>query len=132
MGAELQQRLLAADPFATSLGIAWESGSETDCTVSMVLRPEHLNFADVAHGGVIFSIADCAFSLASNAPGRLAVAVDTHLVIPAASRAGDRLTAHATEMSLGNRLATYRVEVRTEVDVVGLFTGTVYRTSREH
>lgn len=133
MGAELQQRLLAADAYASALGISWVSGSETECVVSMTLGPEHLNFADVAHGGVIFSLADCAFSLASNAPGRLAVAVDTHLVIPAASQAGDVLTARATEVSLGNKLATYRVDVSgPDSQVVGLFTGTVYRTSRTH
>jgi len=133
MGAQLQQKLLAADAYATALGISWVSGSATECVVSMTLGADHLNFADVAHGGVIFSLADCAFSLASNAPGRLAVAVDTHLVIPAASHAGDLLTAHAVEVSLGNKLATYRVEVKGPGgQMVGLFTGTVYRTSRTH
>lgn len=133
MGAELQQRLLAADAFAKSLGIKWVEGSETHCVVAMEVGAQHLNFGDLVHGGVIFSLADCAFSLASNGPGRLAVAVDTHLVIPAASHQGDVLAATAEQVSLGNKLATYRVMVTRDPDtVVGHFTGTVYRTSRTH
>lgn len=133
MSAQLQQKLLAADAFATSLGISWVEGSDTHCVVAMEIGPDHLNFGDLAHGGVIFSLADCAFSLASNGPGRLAVAVDTHLVIPAASHQGDVLTARAEQVSLGNKLATYRVLVAKNDDtVVGHFTGTVYRTSRTH
>ncbi len=76
---------------------------------------------------MVFSLADCAFSLGSNAAGDRAVAIDTHLVLTAASRPGDRLTAVVTEASRGRTLGTYRVEVtRGDDRVIGVFTGTVF------
>ncbi len=132
MSAALQQRLLADDPYAQSLGIRWVDGDDGSCQVEMTIEDNHLNFAGVTHGGVVFSLADCAFSLVSNGPGRLAVAIDTHLVLPAGSTAGAVLRATARQVYLGNRIATYRVEVTSTGEPVGLFTGTVHRTSRPH
>jgi acyl-coenzyme A thioesterase PaaI-like protein len=76
---------------------------------------------------MVFSLADCAFSLASNSAGPAAVAIDTHLVLTAASGPGDRLEARIREVSRGRTLGTYRAEVtRSDGRVVGLFTGTVF------
>jgi acyl-CoA thioesterase len=93
----------------------------------MVVRDDHLNFHDVLHGGALFSLADCAFSLASNAHGDTAMAIDTHLVLTAPAKLGDTLTATAVEMTRGRTLATYRVDVtRGDGRTAGLFTGTVF------
>ncbi len=94
----------------------------------MDLGEEHHNFAEVTHGGALFSLADCAFSLASNVPGGLAVAIDTHLAITSATAAGDTLVATAREITRGRTLATYKVAINRKRDdrVCGLFTGTVY------
>lgn len=95
--------------------------------IALDVTDTHTNFLGVGHGGMVFSLADCAFSLGSNAAGARAVAIDTHLVLTAASRPGDRLTAVVTEASRGRTLGTYRVEVaRGDGRVVGLFTGTVF------
>jgi acyl-CoA thioesterase len=118
--------LLERDRYAALLGISLAEVTEDTVTVTMPLTDDHENFYDVAHGGAVFSVADCAFSLASNAHGDKAVAVDTHLAITAASSAGDTLTATAEEMTRGRTLATYRVTVtRGDDRVCGLFTGTV-------
>ena len=77
----------------------------------------------------LFSVADCAFSLASNAHGDRAVAIDTHLALTAGTTAGDALTAVAEEVTRGRTVATYRVVVsRDDGRVCGLFTGTVHVT----
>ena len=95
--------------------------------MSLLVRPDHVNFLGGTHGGVLFSLADCAFSLASNAHGDTAVAIDTHLAITAGSDVGDTLTATAREMTRGRSLATYRVDVtRGDGRTVALFTGTVF------
>jgi len=121
--------MLGADAYARSLGIGLVSVSDEEITIEMTVGPEHLNFLDVGHGGMVFSLADCAFSLASNSAGERAVAVDTHLVLTAASRSGDRLRATATEASRGRTLGTYRVDVtRDDGRTVALFTGTVHIT----
>jgi acyl-CoA thioesterase len=79
---------------------------------------------------MVFSLADCAFSLASNSAGHPAVAIDTHLVLTAPTTPGDLLEARVREVSRGRTLGTYRAEVtRGDGRTVGLFTGTVYINS---
>ena len=125
--AERIAGLFAADRYATSLGITLVGTDPV--VVQMELTPEHENFYDVTHGGALFSIADCAFSLASNAHGDRAVAIDTHLALTARTKRGDILTAEAEEIARGRTLATYRVVVRrSDGRTCGLFTGTVHVT----
>ena len=120
--------LLADDHYAASLGIQLDGVTDDTITVSMAIEERHHNFAGSTHGGVLFSLADCAFSLASNVPGGLAVAVDAHIAITAATKVGDTLVATAEEVKRGRTLATYRVTVERASDgrVCGAFTGTVY------
>ncbi len=116
-----------SDPYAASQGFRLTEVTETEITVSLIVRDDQINFHGGTHGGVLFSLADCAFSLASNAHGDPAVAIDTHLAITSPSGAGDELTATAREMTRGRSLATYRVDVtRGDGRIVGLFTGTVF------
>jgi len=123
------EEMLGADAYARSLGIGLVSVSDEEISIEMTVGPGHLNFLDVGHGGMVFSLADCAFSLASNSAGDRAVAIDTHLVLTAASKEGDRLRATATEASRGRTLGTYRVDVtRDDGRTVALFTGTVHIT----
>lgn len=123
---ELIASLLDRDRYAALLGISLVEVTDATVTVTMPLTAHHENFYDVTHGGAVFSVADCAFSLASNAHGDKAVAVDTHLAITASSHEGDTLTATAEEITRGRTLATYRVTViRGDGRVCGLFTGTV-------
>ena len=121
--------MLRADAYARSLGVELVSVTDDEIVVEMVVGPEHLNFLEVGHGGMVFSLADCAFSLGSNSAGDRAVAIDTHLVLTAASKPGDRLRASVTEASRGRTLGTYRVDVtRQDGRKVALFTGTVHIT----
>ncbi len=117
----------ASDPYASAQGFRLTEVTDTQIAVSLIVRDDQVNFHGGTHGGVLFSLADCAFSLASNAHGNPAVAIDTHLAITASSSVGDELTATAHEMTLGRSLATYRVDViRGDGRIVGLFTGTVF------
>jgi acyl-CoA thioesterase len=116
-----------ADAYARVQGFALGDITEESVAVSMVVRNDHLNFHGVLHGGALFSLADCAFSLASNAHGDTAMAIDTHLALTAPSRLNDTLIATAVEVIRGRTLATYRVDViRDDGRTVGLFTGTVF------
>jgi acyl-CoA thioesterase len=99
----------------------------------MTVRPEMVNGFGVCHGGIAFSLADSALAFASNTHGRLTVSIENSIRYPAPIMPGDVLTATAVELSAGRRLAYFDVTVRKgNGDVVGLFTGTVYRTSRDH
>ena len=115
------------DRYAAALGFVLDDVTAESISVSMVVRGDHLNFHGVLHGGALFSLADCAFSLASNAHGDTALAIDTHLALTAPTSSGDTLTATAIEVTRGKTLATYRVDVvRGDGRTVGLFTGTVF------
>jgi acyl-CoA thioesterase len=120
---------LGADAYAQSLGIELLEVTDDEITISMQILEDHLNFLGVGHGGVVFSLADCAFSLASNAAGDRAVAIDAHLVLTAGCKAGDRLLATVVEANRGRTLGTYRVDVtRDDGRAMAFFTGTVYIT----
>lgn len=120
--------MLANDAYAAHLGM--ELRDDDPIEVAMTIRPDHQNFLGVTHGGATFSLADCAFALASNRAGARAVAIDTHLVLTGGSSEGDVLSAVAEETTRGRTLATYRIVVRRNGDrIVGLFTGTVHLSS---
>ncbi len=119
--------LLGADSYARDLGVELVDVSAGAITVALEVSQAHTNFLGVGHGGMVFSLADCAFSLASNSAGERAVAIDTHLVLTAATRPGEKLKAVVKEVSRGKTLGTYRVDVtREDGRTVALFTGTVY------
>ena len=119
--------LLAEDNYALGLGIELIEVTVDEITVTMEVNESHANFLGVGHGGMVFSLADCAFSLASNSAGDPAVAIDTHLVLTAVCRPGDRLEARVRQISRGRTLGTYRAEVtRGDGRTAALFTGTVY------
>lgn len=124
-------QLAARDPFAQWLGVSVDRAGPGSVDVSMTLREEHLNFNGTCHGGVLFSLADTAFGLASNSHGDVAVGVHADIAFCSPGLVGSKLVAQATEVSRSRRVGTYRVEILDENSkVVGIFTGTVHRTSR--
>jgi acyl-CoA thioesterase len=113
--------------FAATLGFEVLSHGEGKAHLRARVSAEHLNLHGGAHGGFLYSLADEAFALASNSRGAAAVALSTHIDYFQVVREGDIIEAAASEEHLGRRVATYRVELRKGDEVVGLFTGTVYR-----
>lgn len=125
--------LAARDAFVAYLGAECVDAGPGMAVVRMTVGEQHVNFNGTCHGGVLFSLADTAFGLASNSHGRVAAAVGAHIGFTAPVRVGDTLIATATEVSRSNRIGTYRVDVRTSDDAtVATFTGTVYIAEREH
>jgi len=126
-------RMLEHDEFSRWLGLEVTHLEPNAATVRMTVRPEMVNGFGVCHGGIAFSLADSALAFASNTHGRLTVSIENSIRYPAAIMPGDVLTASAVELSASRRLAYFDVTVRKgDGDVVGLFKGTVYRTSRDH
>ena len=126
-------RMLEHDEFSRWLGLEVTHVAPNAATVRMTVRPEMVNGFGVCHGGIAFSLADSALAFASNTHGRLTVSIENSIRYPAPIMPGDVLTATAVELSASRRLAYFDVTVRKGTgDVVGLFKGTVYRTSRDH
>ena len=129
--AERMKRYLARDPYPVSLGVECLDGAPGRAVVCMQVTERHLNHNGTCHGGAIFSLADTAFGLASNAYGVAAAGIDVHITYIAAAKLGDVLTATAIEVSRNRKLGIYRIEVTNAENVlIAGFTGTAYITSR--
>ncbi len=121
------------DKFSQWLGIERVKIEQGHCILKMKVREEMVNGFGIAHGGVAFSFADSALAFASNAYGRLSVALDCSINFSVAVKVGDELTATANELSLTNKTGTYLIEITNQHnEKVGFFKGTVYRTSKEY
>ena len=59
----------------------------------MTVRADMVNGHDIAHGGLVFSVADTAFACACNSFGPVAVAAAAEIVFVASARVGDVLDA---------------------------------------
>ena len=124
---KLQHFFEENDRFAKLLGFQIEAFEEGMATVSAVIKEEHLNAANVVHGGFLFSLADYAFALASNSHNKLSLAISANMMFQKAKPSGT-LYAYAKELSDGKKIATYEVRICDEEDsTIATFMGTVYR-----
>lgn len=120
------------DPFSQWLGIERLEIQAGRCSLQLSIRAEMLNGFGIAHGGITYSLADSALAFASNSRGKHALSVETSISHTAPLYEGDLITATATEDSLSQRIALYRVEIHNQKrELVALFKGVVYRRSAE-
>ncbi len=131
--ARVVQQMMAADAFSRWLGIDVVAAEVGHAVIRMTVREEMVNGFGIAHGGIVFSLADSALAFATNAAGTVSVALDCTISFPAAVQVGDVLTAEAVEESTSRKLGFCRVTVtREDGAAVAHFRGTVYRTHRQH
>jgi acyl-CoA thioesterase len=120
------------DRFSQLLGITVLDVRQGACRLEMKITEAMVNGFGIVHGGVTFSLGDSALAFASNSYGRLSVAIEAGISYPAPVNVGDVLTAVAEEVSLTNRIAVYNISITNQnQQKVGIFKGTVYRTSRQ-
>jgi acyl-CoA thioesterase len=115
------------DTFAKDAGIALLDASLGRARVKMEISDRHLNSHGTVHGGVIFTLADTAFAVASNSHGIPAAAISAHISYMKSASSGT-LYADAVEFAQNPKLATYTVEVTDGAgERIALFQGMVYR-----
>jgi acyl-CoA thioesterase len=132
LAEEVVSGMMARDAFSRWLGIKVQAVRPRQATVSMTVRDEMVNGFGVAHGGIVYSLADSALAFAANTHGRVTVAVENSITYPLPVHVGDELVAQAEEESASNRLGYYRVTVRrASGEIVALFRGTVYKTKTD-
>lgn len=125
--------MMARDLFSRWMGMTIVDVRPRTATVRLTVRPEMVNGFGVAHGGVVYSLADSALAFASNTHGKVTVAINNSISYPAAVNVGDVLTAVAESDGESRRLGYYRVIVRNQKEaIVATFTGTVYKTKDDH
>jgi acyl-CoA thioesterase len=115
------------DAWAQVSGIELLEVSVGRAKLRMMIEKRHMNGHGTVHGGVIFTLADTAFALASNSHGIPAAAINAHISYVKSATAGT-LSAEAMESSLSPKIATYSVIVTNDNgEKIALFEGMVYR-----
>ena len=106
--------LRAREGTGQAWGLEIEDAREGYARVAMRLTPEMLNGFGIAHGGMIFALADTAFAYASNSRNVATVTQTSTISFIDSGRAGERLTAEAHELAVKGRTGIYAVTVRGE------------------
>lgn len=123
-GEAIARRLHAAEGTSRVLGLEFESASEGAARAAMVIREDMLNGHGVAHGGMIFLLADTAFAWACNSRNVKTFAQHAAISFLAPARLGERLVAEAREEAIEGRSGVYSVRVTGESGrVIAIFEG---------
>jgi acyl-CoA thioesterase len=125
---QLAQRCAATmferDKASQAAGMRIEEVRPGYARVSMRLLPQMINGHRIAHGGVIFTLADSAFAFACNSRNVSSVAQHCSITYVTPGREGELLTAEAQETNLTGRFGIYDITVTSEDGrVVAIFRG---------
>ncbi len=92
--------------------------------LSMRIRADMLNGHGMAHGGMIFTLADTAFAYACNSQNIASVALNATISFLSPVKLGERLIAEAREETTAGRTGIYAVTVYGEGErIVAVFQG---------
>src|SRR5437764_12377959 len=111
---KIVDKMLDEDKFSQWLGIEKILVEQGHCILKMKVREEMMNGFGIAHGGIAFSFADSALAFASNAYGRLSVALECSISFPVAVKVDDVLICEAKELSLTNKTGIYLMEIKNQ------------------
>jgi acyl-CoA thioesterase len=115
--------MMAEDAASRSLGIALVSCDEGTAVTRMQIRDDMVNGHGIAHGGLVFALADTAFACACNSWGPVTVASAAEIAFVAPARLGDELVAEAAVRIRFGRTGLYDVTVRRSEEVIAEFRG---------
>ena len=105
--------MLAAEGTGPAWGIVIEEARAGYARLSMELRADMLNGHGIAHGGMVFALADTAFAYVCNGRNERAVAAQASIVFLGSAKEGETLIAEAEEVATAGRGGVTRVAVRT-------------------
>jgi acyl-CoA thioesterase len=117
------ETMMANDEASRALGIELIDQGEGRAVTRMTVRDDMVNGHAMAHGGLVFALADTAFACACNSFGPVTVAASAEIVFVAPARAGDVLVAEAVLRTRFGRAGLYDVTVRRGGEVVAEFRG---------
>ena len=106
--------MLAEEGTGPAWGIVIEEARAGYARLRMTLRTDMLNGHRIAHGGMVFSLADTAFAYVCNGGNERTVAAQASIVFLDAAKEGEVLIAEGEELCRVGRSGVTRVRVRTE------------------
>jgi len=130
-GHKIPYKMLSLDPFSQWLGIEILESEIGRCRLGMKVRPDMLNSMSKAHGAISYALADTAFGFAANSHGKYAVSIETSINHIEALEEGDYLIAESVIEKVNTKLGFNVIEVKRDDELVALFKGVVYRTTKD-
>jgi len=124
LARRIAETLLSREGTGPAWGVEIEDAREGYARIRMQLRDDMLNGHRIAHGGMIFALADTAFAYACNSRNESTVAQNASISFLAPANAGEVLVAEAQETARSGRSGVYQVSVRgADGRVIAEFTG---------
>ena len=124
LASRVAHEMLAGEGTGPAWGVKIEEVREDYARISMVVRADMLNSHGIAHGGMIFALADTAFAYVCNGANHATVAAQASIVFLDKVAEGETLIAEAEEVAREGRAGVTRVAVRTaDGRAVAEFTG---------
>ena len=105
-------RLRSRDRAVAALGYEILEVTAGFARIGMVVRHDMLNGHDIAHGGMVFALADTALAYAANSHNVVSVTQQASIVFLSPAKEGETLIAEASERALAGRSGVYDVSVR--------------------
>ncbi len=126
-GEENIRNMLSNDAFSRWLGIEIVRCDTGYVKLQMTVREEMTNGYGIAHGGIIFSLADTALAFAAGTHGDTAPALNNNISFLLPAKTGDLLTAETEEIHHGKRSGVYNITIKNgEQSTIAVMRGTVY------
>ncbi|MBD9527321.1 hydroxyphenylacetyl-CoA thioesterase PaaI [Paracoccus litorisediminis] len=99
------------DSASQRLNMSLDHIAPGEADLTMTITADMSNGHGNCHGGYMFTLADSAFAFACNSYNQLTVAQHCSITYLVPGRIGDRLTAHAREVSRRGRSGIYDIRI---------------------
>ena len=121
----IKQLISRIEPAVKLMDMTLDELSPGYARVSLIVKAEHLNFHNMAFGGIIVSIADHALGYAANSLAYPSVASQFNIHFLQGATLGDRLTAEANVIKSGRKISVSEVKIYNDrKNLIAIATGT--------
>ncbi len=128
--ARSAERMMQRDNASEALGMTVLASEAGHSVVTMTVREDMLNGHAIAHGGLVFALADTAFAIACNDSDLVTVSAGAEITFLRPAGLGQLLTATAVLRSRSGRSGIYDVQVAdADGEIVAEFRGHSRRTN---
>ena len=128
----LLEHLNKNDRFAASIGAQLTTIREGYAKAELTVEERHLNGANVCQGGVMYTLADLAFSGVANCHGILTLGISNTITFLKSAKLGDHLTAECTEVLDHQKLPYCDIRVTNQNgEILAMVTGLAYRMRKD-
>ena len=110
------EQLIENDAASRMLGIEVDVRAAGSAVALMTVRDDMVNGFGICHGGILFALGDTAFAFACNAYNLMSVGGEASIRWLQPAKAGDRLTAVASEERRDGRHGYYSIHISNQRD----------------